>query len=102
MNIRRFIIILLIFEFFLMSSGFAGDQAPRKEIDINTASAQEFSAIPSIDSKLADAIVTYRDRVGGFVIFEELLQVEGFSQDLFLKVKSYLYLEGMSAEDCGC
>ncbi len=72
------------------------------KFDINIASAQELAEIPFIDSKLAEAIVSYREKVGGFVMFEELLQVEGFNRDLFKKVKSYLFLDGISAEDCGC
>jgi len=72
------------------------------KLDINIANKQELTQIPFINSKLAQSIVLYREKVGGFVMFEELLQVEGFNRDLFLKVKSYLYLDGVSGEDCGC
>jgi len=78
-----------------------GNDTDRK-LDINIATAEELREIPFISPSLARAIVSYREKVGGFVMFEELLQVDGFNRDLFLKVKSYLYLNGMSAEDCGC
>jgi competence ComEA-like helix-hairpin-helix protein len=78
-----------------------GDTSVRK-VDINMANENELAQIPFIDSQLAEAIVSYREKVGGFVLFEELLQVEGFNRDLFLKVKSYLFLNGMPGEDCGC
>jgi len=77
-----------------------GDSEPK--VDINLASAQELAEIPFITPKLAEAIVSYREAVGGFVMFEELLQVEGFNRDLFLKVRLYLFLGGISGEDCGC
>jgi len=97
-SIQVFCLAVMICSLALLAQG--EDTGPK--YDINVATARELSEIPFIDSKLAESIVAYRDKVGGFVMFEELLQVEGFSRDLFFKVKSYLYLDGMSGEDCGC
>jgi len=101
--IQRYAIVLILLMVGMASQPLLaeGDSVVRK-VDINIANKEELEQIPFIDSKLAQAIISYREKVGGFVIFEELLQVDGFNRDLFLKVKSYLYLDGMSAEDCGC
>ena len=98
---RPVLIILLMLGMVSLPLLAEGDNSARK-VDINIASEHELAQIPYIGSKLAEAIVSYREKVGGFVMFEELLQVEGFNRDLFLKVRSYLYLDGVSGEDCGC
>ena len=99
---QRSITVIVLIVFLATLTLLAEASEKRLKIDINSANVQELAEIPFIDSELAGAIVSYREKVGGFVMFEELLQVEGVSRDLYLKVKSYLYLDGVSAEDCGC
>jgi len=102
MILRRPVLVFLLITMLAALALVAEGEDAGPKLDINMATKQELTQIPFINSKLAQSIVLYREKVGGFVMFEELLQVEGFSRDLFLKVKSYLYLDGVSAEDCGC
>lgn len=49
-------------------------------IDINTADAEEFMALPGIGEVLAERIVTYREENGSFTAVEGLLNVEGIGE----------------------
>ena len=51
--------------------------AQPKALDINTATAEDFDALPGIGLVLAQRIVAYREELGGFQAVEELLQVNG-------------------------
>ena len=102
MMVHRFIQTIFLIFFLASIALLAEGEDTGLKVEINIATAQELAEIPDINSQLAEAIVSYREKVGGFVLFEELLQVEGFTRDLFLKVKSYLYLNGVPGEDCGC
>ena len=46
-------------------------------LNINTATAEEFDALPGIGAVLAQRIVDYRTEIGGFKAVEELVQVSG-------------------------
>jgi len=93
---------LLLFSILLVPLVSADDKETVGTVDINTDSAQDLAAIPLISLELAEAIVAYREEVGGFVMIEELLQVDGFDRDLLLKVKSFLTLDDLTGTDCTC
>jgi competence protein ComEA len=57
-------------------------------ININKASASELATVPSLDSKLADAIVAYREKNGPFQKIEDLAKVEGFNEEILKKIKN--------------
>lgn len=46
-------------------------------LDLNSASAEELTALPGLDPALADAIVRHRRATGGFSAVEDLLTVRG-------------------------
>jgi len=46
-------------------------------IDLNRATAKELEIIPGVGPKLAENIVAYRDEIGGFREYAELLNVNG-------------------------
>ena len=48
-----------------------------KVLDINTATAEDFDALPGIGLGLAQRIIAHREEIGGFQAVEELLQVNG-------------------------
>jgi len=102
MKTRQSICMLLLFGILLVPLVSGADKETGGTVDINTASAQELAAIPLINLELAEAIVAYREEVGGFVMIEELLQVDGFDRDLLLEVKSFFTLDGLSGADCTC
>ena len=59
-------------------------------VNINTASAAEFDALPGIGAKTAALIVEYRQKNGPFKKGEELMNVRGIGEKNFLKLKDQL------------
>ncbi|MFN7171892.1 MAG: helix-hairpin-helix domain-containing protein [Fimbriimonadaceae bacterium] len=75
----------------------AKDSAPvfdeqRVLFDLNTVTVEELQLIPGVGPALAQRIVEYRNRSGGFRSLEELLAVEGIGQGNYRKIAEYLYL----------
>jgi comEA protein len=59
-------------------------------VNINTASAAEFEALPGIGPKMAARIIEYRQKNGPFKKVEELMNVRGLGEKNFLKLKAQL------------
>ena len=51
-----------------------------RRIDLNSASAEELTALPGVDRTTAAAIVAYREEHGPFAGVEELLLVPGLGE----------------------
>ncbi len=74
-----------------------------KTVNINTATAEEFATnVPLIDQELAERIVEYREETGDFQVFEELLQIEGFTRKMLRRLKPFFLLEGLGGDECTC
>jgi competence protein ComEA len=67
--------------------------APAK-VNVNTASAAELSYLPRLGSKVAERIVEYRKANGPFGRPEQLMEVKGIGEKLFLVLKPYLAVSG--------
>ena len=76
----------------------AAKAAPASVININTASAAQFEALPGIGAKTAARIVEYRQKNGGFKKIEELMNVRGIGEKLFLRVKGQLTVTSPKAD----
>lgn len=63
-----------------------------KQIDVNTADTTAFIALPGIGSKLANRIVNYRDKLGGFYKIEQLAETYGIADSVFQQIKLRLVL----------
>jgi competence protein ComEA len=61
-------------------------------VNINTASAAEFTTLPGIGEKTAARIIEYRQKNGPFKKVEELMNVRGIGEKNFLKLKPRLAL----------
>jgi competence protein ComEA len=59
-------------------------------VNLNTASAAEFEALPGIGAKTAARIIEYRQKNGAFKKIEELMNVRGIGEKNFLKLKAQL------------
>lgn len=62
-------------------------------IDINTADTTAFISLPGIGNKLAARIVTFREKLGGFISIEQVGETYGVPDSTFQKIKQYLKLE---------
>lgn len=59
-------------------------------IDINTASPEEWQALPGINQYMAERIVKYRDRMGGFTGLDQVKKTYGINDSVFMLINSYL------------
>ena len=59
----------------------------RSLVNINTASVSELTTLTGIGTTRAEAIINYRDSVGGFEKCEDLMNVTGIKQGIYDKLK---------------
>jgi competence protein ComEA len=79
----------------LLSTGVAfaaAKPAPTGKINVNTATAEQFSTLPGVGPKLAARIVEQRQKAGSFKTVQELLNVKGIGEKNFEKIQGYLTL----------
>jgi competence ComEA-like helix-hairpin-helix protein len=63
-------------------------------VDINTADTSTLIALPGIGSKLANRIVAFRERLGGFHSVNQLSETYGLPDSTFQKLKPRLQVHG--------
>jgi len=63
-----------------------------EKININTATAQDLTAVPGIGPSKAEKIVSYRSEKGKFTAIEDLMGVKGIGEKSLNKLKKYLTL----------
>ena len=68
----------------------AGKPAPAGKVNVNTASAEQLTAVPGIGPKLAARIVEYRQKSGAFKSIQELMNVKGVGEKSFQKLQPHL------------
>ena len=64
-----------------------GDGAPAGPINLNTATAAQLEELPGIGPSLAAAIITERDKRGGFKAVGELQDVRGIGELRYADIK---------------
>ena len=67
--------------------------APAEKININSASAAEFTTLKGIGPVLAQRIVDYRAAHGRFFSMEDIKKVRGIGDVLYGKIQDYISLE---------
>ena len=67
-------------------------------VNINTAGASELESLPGVGAKTATLIIEYRQKNGPFKKVEELMNVKGFGEKTFLKLKPQLTIGGSRAD----
>jgi competence protein ComEA len=68
-----------------------------QKFDINTASQEEWESLPGIGEKLALRIVTFREKLGGFVRIGQVGETYGIAPEVFEKILPRLVNENPSA-----
>jgi competence protein ComEA len=74
-------------------NAFAADAATGV-VNINTADVAQLSLLPRVGAAAAQRIVDYRKQNGSFHKLTDLMQVKGFGDKTFERVRSYITLEG--------
>jgi competence protein ComEA len=60
---------------------------PAAPLNLNTATAAQLETLPGVGSAAAKRILEYRQKNGSFKKIEELMNVKGFGEKTFLKLK---------------
>ena len=68
-------------------------EAVQWQVNINTAAAEELTALPGVGEALAERIIAYREKHGRFRAAEELLEVKGIGESKFAEMKDWIILE---------
>lgn len=58
-------------------------------LDINTMGVADFDRLPGIGPVIAERIIAYRQKSGGLMVVEELLNVEGIGEKRYETIKGY-------------
>ncbi|MEP7254365.1 MAG: helix-hairpin-helix domain-containing protein [Ferruginibacter sp.] len=67
-------------------------------IDINTADTSLLIALPGIGSKLANRIIGFRDKLGGFYKIEQVAETYALPDSTFQKIKEKLVINDLSVK----
>ena len=59
-------------------------------VNLNTATAEQLATIPGVGPKMAERIIDYRQKNGGFKKVEDLMNVRGIGEKSFLKMKGLI------------
>jgi len=101
---KRLFLLLAMFVF--LSAGvvpaFAQDKPAKATpavatVNLNTATSVQLDALPGVGAKAAQRIIEYRQKNGAFKKIEELMNVKGFGEKTFLKLKPYLTVGAAAA-----
>lgn len=63
-------------------------------INVNSASAEQIAFLPRVGIKLAERVVEYRKSNGPFKKIEDLMEVKGVGEKLFVTLKPHLTVSG--------
>lgn len=69
---------------------------PLASISLNDADAGTLMTIPSVGPTLAQAIIEFRGRLGGFTSLDQLKYVKGIGEKRLEKIKPYLRIQPRS------
>ena len=61
--------------------------AEKPPVNLNAATVEQLATLPGIGAKVAERILEYRTKNGGFKKIEELMNVKGIGEKSFLKIK---------------
>jgi competence protein ComEA len=72
----------------------ASSATPSGVVNLNTADTTQLANLPRVGVKAAQRIVDYRKEHGAFVKTTDLMQVKGFGEKSFERLRPYLAVDG--------
>ncbi len=66
--------------------------AGKAPMNLNAATVEQLETLPGIGRKVAERILEYRAKNGGFKKIEELMNVKGIGEKSFLKIKPLIHV----------
>jgi competence protein ComEA len=82
---------------FSLASAYAQSPAPKAKVNINTASASELETLPRVGPKVAQRIIDFRTKNGGFKKIEEIMKVQGIGEKVYEDIKDLITVGGEGA-----
>jgi competence protein ComEA len=86
----------LLFSTSSASAQGAGDPAaataPKPTVNLNAAPVEQLDTLPGVGRKMAERIIEYRQKNGGFKKIEELMNVKGIGEKNFLRLKPFVFV----------
>jgi len=75
---------------------------PTQRLDLNSATAQALEKLPGIGPSKAQAIVSYRTKLGRFKQVTQLLRVKGIGRKIFSRLKDLVTVDsGVESKNTG-
>lgn len=59
-------------------------------VNLNTATAEQLMTIPKIGSARANAIIEYREHLGGYTSVAQIMEIRGIGETLYSEVAGYM------------
>lgn len=81
---------------------FAEDNATSGKLNVNSATIEQLSAVPGLNSDLAKKIIDYRNEMGDITNIDELKEVDGITPEILNTIKEHIGVEGIEGSDCTC
>lgn len=67
-----------------------GKVVSTEKVNLNTATAEQLQTLPGIGPAMARRVLEYRTKIGKFGKIEEILNVKGFGEKRFQRMKDRL------------
>ena len=74
----------------------AASPAASGVVNVNSATAEQIALLPRVGLKLAERVVEYRKTNGPFKKIEDLMEVKGVGEKLFVVLRPHLTVSGNS------
>lgn len=60
------------------------------KVNLNSAAKEELMTLPGVGETKAESIIAYREQHGRFQTIEDIMQISGIKEGLFVKIKDYI------------
>lgn len=62
-------------------------------VELNAATKEEIMELPGVGPYIADRIIAYRERLGGYLLKEQLMEIKKIDLELFNKIESHVSID---------